>query len=162
MSQTTSPPQYPTLYTWQLFAAYRRILGDAVIEKIYKRGIRQIQRWSADPRFVSEAERNPLDRIELILERLVEIGREDIAEATVARLARVIGCRLVPEGDPVPDKEDWRDEIIDDYPAVTEFHIACQKCKTGQAPPELVSATCDEAIRELIKTKTSVLKGNRK
>jgi len=117
------PETSPPLHTWQLFHAYRKVLGDSMLQKIYQRGLRQLQRWSADPRFASDVERNPLDRLEIVLDRLVEIGRADLAVATVSRLARIVNHRLIPEEtEIVPDKRDWRDEIMDDYPAITSFH----------------------------------------
>jgi hypothetical protein len=63
------------LKTWQVFSSCRRILGDSFVLGLYKRGIRQLQRWSADPDF-AEVERNPPDHYETMLRRLMELGRE--------------------------------------------------------------------------------------
>jgi len=148
--------------SWQIISAWRKTLGDSFLQKVYKRSLRQLQRWSANPDFAESAERNPLDRIATILRTLLLAGYEAIAVATVSYLARQIGYRLVPEGNPVPDKEDWRDEIIDDYPAVSEFHRVCQQYKAGTASPGEVQQFCEDAIRELLETKVSVLRHGRR
>lgn len=64
MTFLPSAPDAPPLKTWQVMHALRKTLGDSFLQKLYKRSLRQIYRWSADPRFCEDTERNPLDRIE--------------------------------------------------------------------------------------------------
>ncbi len=84
----------PPLKTWQFFHACRKTLGDTFLQKLYNRGLRQIYRWAADPDFTDTNERNPLDRFRILLERLCEIGREDIAlwdTRTSVRVCEIFG-----------------------------------------------------------------------
>lgn len=82
------------LTSWQFFKACRSILGDAFLQTLFKRALRQLQRWSCDPDFADSIERNPVDRYEVLLARLVERGREDVARASVSRQAHIVGCEL--------------------------------------------------------------------
>lgn len=110
--------------TWQFFSACKEILGTSEIQKLYKRDTRQIDRWSCDPDFTVSSQKNPADRIEALLKKLVILGSRDIAVAFVDRLARIVKCRLVEDEQITPDKPDIRDEILDDYPVLTDFHEA--------------------------------------
>jgi hypothetical protein len=114
----------PSLHSWQFFNACRRLLGDSFLQKLFQRSNRQIFRWAADPDFAADTERNPMDRYEVLLSRLMEIGREDVARAAVTRQALLIGCELRCLEDVQPDKADVRDEILDDHPAILAFHEA--------------------------------------
>ncbi|MHC1744858.1 MAG: hypothetical protein AB9873_17775 [Syntrophobacteraceae bacterium] len=110
--------------TWQMWNSFRRVLGDALLQKVYQRGTRQLQRWSADPDFTAEFERNPMDRYELVLSRLMEIGREDLARAAVSRQAHVVGCELRCIDELNPDRSSITEEILDDHPPLVAFHQA--------------------------------------
>lgn len=117
----------PPLKTWQFYKAYRKILGDTTLQKIFNRGVRQLQRWSADPDYVADSEKNPLDAHRIVLERLTEIGRDDIARGTVSFLADVIGCEVVCRESCSPDKNTVEAECLDDYPPLTAFHEAISR-----------------------------------
>ncbi len=114
----------PPLKTWQFFHACRKTLGDTFLQKLYNRGLRQIYRWAADPDFTDTNERNPLDRFRILLERLCEIGREDIALSAVEMLAQSIGCEVSRNGNVNPDQETIEGECLQDYPALVAFHRA--------------------------------------
>ena len=138
----------PPLLSWQFFHACRKVLGDSCIQKIYKRSLRQIYRWSADPTYADQVERNPIDRLKLILEKLCEVGREDIATAGVNMLAEVVGCELRKIDRVEPDQESIEDECLDDYPALTAFHTAIRE---GE-PREVVRHHWQKAKQELDET----------
>ena len=146
MKSKTSP--LPPLKTWQFFHACRKTLGDTFLQKLYNRGLRQIYRWSADPDFTGNHERNPLDRFKILLERLCEIGREDIAVSAVEMLAQSVGCEVHKNGDVVPDQGSIEAECLDDYPAVVDFHKAVQ----GGDIEEEVRHFWQKAKRELDET----------
>ena len=138
----------PPLTTWQFFHACRKILGDTCLQKIYKRSNKQIYRWSANPDFCEDVEKNPLDRLIVLVRKLAEVGREDIAFAGVRILADVLDCEVVPREHPTPDKATIADECLDDYPAIVAFHKAIEE---GD-PPELVRHRLRDAVRELEET----------
>ena len=128
----------PPLTTWQFFHAAKKILGDSFLQKVYKKSLRQIYRWSANPDFCEDTEKNPLDRIKIILGRLVEIGREDVAYSAVQMLAEVLDCELVSKNHPTPDKSTIEDECLDDYPTITAFHNAIREGKDKLVVQELL------------------------
>ncbi len=112
----------PVLKSWQFFLSCRRILGDTFMTTLFSRGSRQIYRWSADPDFTAESERNPLDRMVTILQRLHEQGRTDVSVAALTIMADAIGYDISPKELVVPDKNTLEEEMLDDYPALTAFH----------------------------------------
>lgn len=138
------------LKTHQLWSSFHRVLGDSFLQKLYKVETRQFQRWSADPRFAESAGANPTDRYEVILSRLMELGREDIARAAVSRQARVVGCELRCLDDVIPDRSDIRDEIIDDHPPIAAFHEAVRNAED----PVVVNDLYRKAMQELRETYT--------
>jgi len=140
--------EIPPLKSWQFFHAARKILGDAFLIKLYSRGKRQIYRWAADPDFTTDHERNPIDRLRVLLSRLCEVGREDVALSGVSMLAEVVGCELKKIEGAEPDGESLEAECLDDYPALTSFHNAIRE---GD-PPEVVRHLWQEAKKELDET----------
>jgi len=136
------------LKTWQFFHSYRKTLGDTFLTKLFNRGSRQILRWAADPDFTTDHERNPLDRMKIILERLSEIGRDDIARGTVSFLAGAIGCELRCLEPAEPDQPTVEAECLDDYPAVTRFHDAIRTVESVA----VIRHLWQEAKRELDET----------
>jgi hypothetical protein len=147
----------PPLETWEFWHFVRKEFGLIFLQKIYQRGHTQLYRWSRNPRFHADTERNPLDRYEDVLKDLVDAGHLDVARAAVARQARIVGCELRQSGDVVPDQDDWRDEILDDYPMLAQYHEACRDFVAGRRLPETVQHLQDEVIREIRETTAKVL-----
>lgn len=138
---------HPPLKTWQFFSACRRILGDSWMQQLFKRGLRQLQRFSADPDF-ADTDRNPIDHYEAMLRRLMELGRADVAMAAVSRQAHIVGCELLCLEDVYADKASLEDELLDDYPVLVDFHQAVR----SRMDPDLVRSLWSKAKRELDET----------
>ena len=138
----------PPLTTWQFFHAVRKVLGEAFLQKLYKKSPRQIYRWSANPDYCEDVEKNPLDRLIVLIKKLAEVGREDIALAALRILADILDCDVVPRSHPIPDKPTIADECLDDYPAIVAFHKAIEE----EEPPNLVRYKLREAVKELEET----------
>jgi len=98
------PYNIPPITTWQFFYACRKILGDSFLQKVYKKSIKQIYRWSANPDFCEDVEKNPLDRLVVLIRKLAEVGRKEIALAAVRILADVLDCDVFPKKDFTSDK----------------------------------------------------------
>lgn len=145
------------LKSWQFYHACRKALGDAELMNLFKRSYRTLCAWSTDPDTSEDSRRNPMDRYEYLLERLMLLGHEDIARAAVARQARKVGCFLACESDVLPDKSDWKDELLDDFPPFSDFQQACRDHIDGKVPAELVQHAADELVREIKETVVSVL-----
>lgn len=142
-------PEFPPLKTHQFYSACRKILGKETLQKIYKKSPTQIYRWGMDPDFCEDWERNPLDRINVMLERLCELGRDDIAQAAVAILAKTVDCELSCITPSHPDKDSIEAECLDDYPMVARFHQVIIENEI----PEVVDNLWQAAKRELDETR---------
>ena len=131
--------------TWEFFSACIYYLGKTILTTLFQRGERQIERWSADPR-TSNGARNPVDRYEELLLRLVEKGQEETARAVVARQAHIVGCTLESKTFPIPDKDTLEHELIDDIPVKAAYD---QVLLDPKANREMCKAALDDIIREL-------------
>lgn len=135
-SLKTSP-----ITTWQFYLACKRHLGITVLNKIYS-GVRskkcphcgqsitadrtrQINSWSADPRYAASNQPNPLDRIMDLLDRLMDLGKEDVARAAVDMQAKVVGCFLRELSDSA-DKQTISEELLDNIPAFSAYTEAAR------------------------------------
>lgn len=147
----------PARATFQLWSAFRRIIGDSEIIKTHKVTVRQLQHWSADPRFAESAQSNPKDRCEWILDRLMELGRADIARASVARDARIVGCELASLDPVVPDKSDWREELMDDVPPFVAYQEAVRRFAAHEIGFDDLQAAQDFLVREIKETTARVI-----
>jgi hypothetical protein len=134
--------------TWQFFAAAKKIMGMSALQVLYQRSHRQIDRWACDPDFTASSEKNPLDRIEAMLTRMTELGKTHVAVAAADRMAAICGMRLVPDNTPEPDAGTLADELLDDYPAVVNFHSAIRE----RQPDPVVRAFLHDACGELNQT----------
>jgi hypothetical protein len=138
--QTTLP-----IKTWQFYHACKHHLGVATIQKLFKVSPRQIDRWACDPDFAESSQRNPMDRYETLLKKLMELGAVDVARATVDRQAAIVGCSLQCEGDVVPDKETLEAECLDDLPALAVLHRAM----LNKEPIQVVNDLARKAIKDI-------------
>lgn len=140
----------PVLKSWQFFLSCRRILGDGFMATLYNRGTRQLYRWSADPDFTSPNgyERNPIDRMKTLLERLHEKGRTEIARSALSILSNAIGYEITPIIQNTPDQPTIEAEMLDDYPALIRFHEAIR----GGEAQESIQHWGSEAKREIDET----------
>ena len=99
--------------TWEFFSACIHYLGKTTLTALFQRGERQIERWAADPS-TSGNQKNPVDRYESLLEKLISADERETAVAAVARQAHIVGCELTDKQMPSPDKSSLELEIIDD------------------------------------------------
>jgi hypothetical protein len=138
----------PPLKTYQFFSSCRLILGMSYLQKVFKRAQAEIYRWGANPDTNADTARNPLDRYEHLLGKLMELGHEDTARAAVSRQAQVVGCELSCLDTIIADAPSVEAECLDDYPALTVFHTAI---RNGDSP-EVVRHLWQQAKRELDET----------
>lgn len=131
--------------TWQFYHAAKHHLGIAFLQKLFKVSPRQIDRWACDPDFAESSQRNPMDRYETLLKKLMELGATDVARATVDRQAAIIGCSLVCDGEIIPDKDTLTEELLDDLPAIAKLHTAISE---GQ-PMGVVRDLAAKAINDI-------------
>lgn len=99
------PPVLPPARSWEVMAALREALGLAGMQCIFSVGHNQIGRYCRNPDISDDAERNPLDRVRLLLARGVEAGAEEAVRMAVGYLLEPLGMKAVPVGEAPPDRE---------------------------------------------------------
>lgn len=101
------------MQTWQVFSYALKALTPGSLQRIYTRGVRHVYKWAANPACCECTERNPLDRIGLMLTELDYAGYGHVARAAVDILAAPLGGRFQPIEPAVSDKGTVDGEIAD-------------------------------------------------
>lgn len=146
MAAETSP-----LKTWQVLNTARRMNGIGtqwLLRLLNIASERQLQRLCADPKTTESASPNLIDKYELLLSRLMELGREDVARAAVSRQAFIVGCELRCIEEARPDRDSIAEEMLDDHPPLVAFH---QAVRAGADHVE-VHRLYQHALREIEET----------
>lgn len=130
--------------SWQFYHACKIRLGKSVLTTLFKKSCRQIDRWSCDPDFSESAQRNPMDKYETLLTKLMDRGVLDIARAAVDRQARIVGCELKCV-DVSPDKATIEEELLDNLPALAEY----QEAARTKQPLGVIRQAAMALIREI-------------
>lgn len=112
--------------SWQIYDEARKVLRNELYEIYGNRNARMIDYWAQDPRCSAERKRNPIDRLELLFSKLIEVGKREIAVAGLRILAGQVGCVLKDCGEVVPDRETLLGEIVDDMPCLTAYQKALE------------------------------------
>lgn len=141
------PPTSPR--SW--LAAVRNIVGKDYFKSLFCIQDRTATRWIAQRPYVAEesVRSNYLENHETLLTRLMDDGYETIARAIVAHHAHLVGCELVRSTASVPDRDTIEDEMLDDYPALTEYHRAIRTGSSIDAIIELKNRVIDELNQTL-------------
>jgi len=99
---------------FQVFSACNKILSPETMGKIWHVGSRNVYRWGADPDFTEGWCRSPLDRLITTLERVQEVGREDVIEGFLSYIANSFGYDVLPKSESVKsDKQSSTLELMD-------------------------------------------------
>lgn len=85
---------HPITKPHHVFAAAQHLLGEDFLASLTKKSVTQIYRWSADPDRCDQVSRNPMDILAIILDRIQELGREDVVEASLRVLAAPLGYHV--------------------------------------------------------------------
>ena len=130
--------------TWQFFSACKQNLGMSSLAKLFKRSPRQIDRWACNPDFAESSQRNPMDRYETLLKKLMNLGVDDIATAAVDRQAKIVGCTLRASVVCSSEKS-IEAELLENLPALADYHEAVQ----GKKPLPIIRAKVRKLILEI-------------
>lgn len=133
--------------SWEMMNFCKEILGVTELQKIFSRGHTQVNRYCMNPKF-EDSQRNPLDRIRLLIEKLTKQGQALAARTMLNHLAEPLGCRMQPVEEVVPDKETIEEECLDDYPELVELN----RLVSMRANPATVRTQAETAIREIQET----------
>jgi len=145
MSDITPETVIP-VKSWQFFNACKKNLGMTALTTIFKISPRQIARWACDPDYTDSSQRNPIDRYEILLKKLVDLGVDDIAMAAVDRQAKIVGCTLRIKA-VYPDKKTLAEELLDNLPALAEYQEAARP--GSNQPVAVIREKARALIREI-------------
>lgn len=145
----------PPVETWEMMQAAKAAIGQTEMQKLFSVGQTQINRYCRNPAFTSDSERNPIDRLQLMIRLMVEQGAEDEARAIVSMLCDEIGARPERCQAVEPDRNTLAEECLDDYPAVALTH---ELMRSGEHP-RITRASTDKAKDELEQTQVLYERG---
>lgn len=83
------------------------------LQQIYRRSVRLVTYWAANPRYCNETKRNPLDRIRIMLEELDAAGYGDYARAAVDYISEPLGGEFSCQQKSKSDKGNIDSEAAD-------------------------------------------------
>jgi len=113
------------LNTHDLFRACNKILGVPAMMEVFHRGQAQIYDYAKPLQRGGQI--NPMDRMEMLLDDLKNYGGDDglhTGRTIVARMAALLGCRLVDMAPAHPNRSTVEGECVDDLPALAALHAA--------------------------------------
>jgi len=137
-------PTAPPVKTWQIYSAAIHHLGKAFLTRLHGVTGRNVERWAANPDTTESHQRNPIDRYEALLKKLVEFGADEVARIAVSRQAYLVGCELRDKDQVDPDGFSMEDECLDDYPPLTRFHAAIREKASAEEVLHFCRAAKDE------------------
>lgn len=148
--------------THQFWSAASHVLGKEIITKTYQVEARQVQRWAADPDFAAQTSRNPIDLMVIIMTRLLEIGRRDIVEGGLRRLAEALGYSI-KANDAHTDQGSIALELLDVSRGIGDlansYLTANRNNKISKDEQADLLSRADEVIRQLEELKDAVIHG---
>ncbi len=98
----------------------REQLGTVELQKIFSRGQTQLNRYCM-PSYLADYQRNPLDRLQILIQKLAETDEKELAFATVNFILEPLTSRAIPINFPIPDKSTVEEECLDDFPELTKL-----------------------------------------
>lgn len=112
-------PQIPST-TWEFMALARDVIGLPAFHRIFGVEKSQVSRWAVNPDFSADSQRNPLDRLRMLFERMVEAGESAAVVSMISELARPLGGPVEVCAPVIPERETVQEELLDIHPACTE------------------------------------------
>jgi len=139
--------------SWEIMLLSREKVGATELQKIFSRGQTQINRYCMSP-LCGDAQRNPIDRLRLLFEKLVDAGELELVRSSLNILAETIDCRVSDRAAPSPDKDTVEEECLDDYPEKTEM----DRLIARREHPRVVLRQAERVKQEVDETIVSYLR----
>ena len=117
---------HPLPSSWEIMFAIRETLGAVELQKIFSRGQTQLNRYCMAPHF-ADAQRNPLDRLQVLTEQLEAAGEHELALAAINFILEPLTARATAQNLPTPDKDTLEEECLDDFPELTTLDALIAK-----------------------------------
>ncbi len=136
-------------HSWEIMLFTRDAIGTTEMQKIFSRAHGQINRYCMCPDY-DDAQRNPIDRLRLLFDKLAESGTEgqELIRAALNYLAEPIECRVQDMAMPIPDKATIEEECLDDFPELVEM----DNLINHREHPRVVSRQAEKAKGEIDET----------
>lgn len=152
MSRLPSPA--PLSQSWEMMTTFRLALGIAGMQSIFSVGTTQIYRYCYNPDISDEAERNPLDRMRLLLLQAEQSGGHEAVMAAVAYMLEPLGLvDIQRDAEIFPDGDTVEAECLDDYPSLLRLHEGVRTINERKPMhPRAVQALLDDHVRECRET----------
>jgi len=152
---------YKPLESWQIFHFIREKLGYHYLLHLYGyRNSVKIATWCMDPRERLSAIPNPIDKLQIIIEDLNNLGYRDIAIQIIKILVRPLNLEVKDQH--IESTKDPLQELLDLPSAVGEIFSLFQKALAdGELSYEeilQISQAIDELIKEASEFKTAINK----
>jgi hypothetical protein len=137
-----------TLQPWEMMREAKECLGMPALQRIFKIGGPALYAQMVNPDYAAKASRPVLQRIRMMLHDLHESGGALLAHAMLNYMAVPLEMHLEPNAAAVPDKNDLRDECLDDTPPLTLLHEMIREGSDLRA----VESQAAEVVREIQET----------
>ncbi|XPV77958.1 MAG: hypothetical protein ACNI27_08565 [Desulfovibrio sp.] len=121
------PEEYHSLEPWEQMKAAKKALGLTGLQHIFQCGHGQLNKYARNPLYTSDSARTPVERLRIMLHDLDEAGAKGLAYAMLDFMAEPLDMHVVPINHETPDKDDIREECLDDYPELTLLHDLIRK-----------------------------------
>lgn len=151
-------PKKPTaqditaVFSFEMMQQIKDAIGAVKMQKIFSVGQTQILRYCRNPQFTEDSERNPIDRMRLLLEQAQEAGADDAVLAALDHIMAPLGLRVAFKENVEPDKPSTDEELLSDYASLaTMQHLM----KVEDAHPSIVRKYADKAKEDIEQTFTS-------
>jgi len=148
MNDLTTIANFPTDPS-EVFTSIKDALGVTFFTRTFAYSKTHVYRWCASKNTNEETRKNPLHILEIIIKELMDKGYENVAIATIDRLARIVGGELCFRN-AIPDKNSFLAETLDVNSATARFHtIANEHLSSGAYSIEEVRAAKKYAHQQI-------------
>lgn len=79
---------------WEMMAAAKEAVGMSALQKIFSVGHTQINKFCRNPEFTEEWARSPIERLRIMIRKMVDAGAGEEARTIVTYLADELGCNV--------------------------------------------------------------------
>lgn len=138
----------PPVETWEMMKVLKMSIGQTGMQKIFSCGQGQINRYCRDPKSSSDTERNPIDRMRLLLIEAWESDEEETALAILKHLAAPLGWGVVKEDPVTPDQPTSWQEAAQDSERLGRRNQAMREGKH----PDIIDAHTRATITDIMET----------
>lgn len=140
----------PPVQSWEAMKDFKDAVGPGTMQKIFSCGQTQINRYCRNPKFTADSERNPLDRLRILLEEAQEAGALEAVLAALEYIVEPLGLEVIKRRSGEPDKC-VMGERLDDHSKLGKANMLMDE----EEHPNLVDRAFNELFEDCNQTKTA-------